>query len=1074
MNQSDLTRRPRLSWRTLGFREVVVFTAPLVALLLYLVAASAMDYYRAIQFDDYWANSTTVEHRFHARMTQLFQLPRGMSIQKHLTPESSDAGVIDLRVDPAALDAMYDDPQLGWGQWTEGVIEQNGKLLDVSVRKRGDNSIHWLTDKHTITVRTPRTDFFKRYRSFGLSTKTPLTSFVANRLAGEFGLLSSSTTVVPVFLNNRYSGMFRFLEPIDESFLRPFNRMPGNIFRGDAAERGDYFKGVLRDVYANPYIWNRVANNDRPTAAGTGQLRLLIEELNSGDFEAHQRMMRRMDRDELSRLFAFMLLVGDPWHMDATHNNFLYEDPSTSLLHPIPWDIRLLRLSNPPNQRVNALFRAILRDPLVIDGILANIASELSEGTVRRTADSLARSMWTRYHDGFVYDSLRLGMVSEVGYPSEVHQILAANAATLTGWVKDAGVDFVAGTAVGGTSVVDLQVHGFAGADLVALKAGGAPAAVRLDQNDNGVLDAADSEVPGHWDQDSSRFVPARPVALLTGWRTDLPGIRPGVQHYRLFVTGAGGNLVPVLKNRYTGEAVSPTAWDRGSPVPPAMSFSPWLFPEEHGRLHRLRGNVRLTEDLRVGRLDTLIIDPGTRILLDPDVSIVSRGRVIAAGTADRPIVMTRADTVRPWGAFALLGHGADSSLFRYVTWEWGGGDLVDRVEFIGMVNLHRVSGVVVEHSIFRDNLRSDDTFHALHSDFILRRSQFNRANSDAADLDVATGIIEDNLFEDTGGDAIDLMASTPLVRRNRIYRSRDKGISVGENSSPVLFANYIEGCRRGIEIKDRSDPVALNNTLVKNGVGIYSDRKNWRYGGGGFAMFVNNTLRDNRSPLELDVFSRMTLANMSGLDSTAWNVGHHEADIGMDDLAGLYRYYGIEWPGPITQEVGATREVVPVPPLVSVRFEEDFNSIDDGWRHAGGVGSVLKENRTLHASAETRPGMIGQAVDWDLRQSGPATFMMEVSATDMDSVRVTLVSPEGNVTAPVSVSGSAAIFRLVAVRLPARRYSAILISMAPRPRIEKVVQSGWTELKPGQFWLRGYDVYPVAPGVTTVREAGF
>ena len=126
--------------------------------------------------------------------------------------------------------------------------------------------------------------------------------------------------------------------------------------------------------------------------------------------------------------------------------------------------------------------------------------------------------------------------------------------------------------------------------------------------------------------------------------------------------------------------------------------------------------------------------------------------------------------------------------------------------------------------------------------------------------------------------------------------RSGDKGISVGEASNPVIFANYIENCRRGIEIKDRSAPIALNNTLVGNGVGIYTDRKNWRYGGGGFATFINNTLRDNKTSLSLDVFSRITLANITGLDSVMQNVDHRPAGaVGLAELGGLYRQFGID-----------------------------------------------------------------------------------------------------------------------------------------------------------------------------------
>ena len=593
-------------------------------------------------------------------------------------------------------------------------------------------------------MRTPRTDFYKRYRSFGLSTKTVLTSYVANRLAQEFDLLAPTTTVVPVFINNQFSGMYRFLETVDESFLRPFDRMPGNIFRGDAAERSDYFKGLPRDVFANPYIWDRVAANDRPTAAGSGQLRLFIEDINAKGFAAHQRLMRRIDQNEVARLISYLLLVGDPYHMDATHNQLWYEDPSTALLHPIPWDTRLLRLAAPPSQRVSAFLRAALRDPWLIDAVMSRIARELQTGTLLATADSLSRGMWTRYHEGFVYDSLRLGLVSPLGYPGEVHRVLAENARTLRQWLGDARAVVSSGQGQGNNVVMDLESRGYAGLDLLAIEGPAGISSVRMDQNQNGELDPEDPAVPGGWDASSGSFLLTQPIPLLAAWRTDTPGIHTGSQHYRFFVTGASPSEIhPVLRNRYTGDPVTAGEWPPSSSIEPDISFSPWQYSAKPSRLYHWSGTVRLTDDVRIATSDTLVIDPGTTILMNPDVSIVSRGRVRAEGSASRPITFTRADHERPWGAFSLQGHGADSSVFRYVTWEWGGGDLVDRIEYTGMVNLHRVSGVVVEHSIFRDNVRSDDTFHALHSNFILRGSQFVRANSDAVDLDISSGTIE-------------------------------------------------------------------------------------------------------------------------------------------------------------------------------------------------------------------------------------------------------------------------------------------------------------------------------------------
>lgn len=1011
-----------------SFRDALVLSAPLVFGLGYLVIAAVVDYQRALQFDDFWSQGVTVEDRFLARASGLTGLLAGQRLKHRIDPERDDPGLLRLQVDPAQLDASFRDPQLGWAEWLEGSLEESGgRLLPVRVHKRGDNSVHWLTEKKSLAVRTTREEFYKRYRSFGLSGKDVLPSYLANRLAPEFGLLAPNTTVVPVVLNNQYAGMFRFIEVVDESFLRPFDRMPGNIFRGDAAERGEYFKGLQRDLFANPYIWDRVAVSERPTAAGAGQLRLFLEDVNGRDFASHLRLMARLDREEIARLVAFLLLVGDPYHMDGVHNQLWYEDPSTALLHPIPWDIRVLPLDSLPRREFNAFLKAALRDPWVVDGILAELGRRLAGDGWIRLADSLARTAWNRYHNEFAFDSVRARLIPPLGHPDEIRQVLTRNARVLRGWLADTKVAFAGG------GVLDFETRGFAGAELTALEVNGAARSasltLRADRNRNGVLDAEDPLIPGTWEgENPRRFVPATPPALLAAWSATRPtgpaqpALAPGRQHYRFFLAGLPGSATvrPLLRSRPLRTAVEPQAWPQGTAIAASAAFNPWAWPIEQGRLQRLSGNLRLSADLRVSALDTLIIAPGTTISLDPDVSIVSRGRVLAEGTAARPIRFTRSDAHRPWGGFALLGAGADSSRFSHVTFEWGGGALVDRIELIGMVNVHRARGVVVEHSTFQDNLRSDDTFHALHAEVTLRNSRFLRANSDAVDYDISSGLIADNSFDASGGDAIDLMTSTPVVRGNQIRNSKDKGISVGEASSPVIFDNRIEGCQRGIEVKDRSDPIVFDNVLTNNGVGIYEDRKNWRYGGGGWATVINTRLEGNADSLQLDPFSRITLMR--------------------DSLAGVYR------------QPGATL-------LASARFEEDFASTADGWRGAGGVTRVEKENGALNTAVERRPGAIGRSLDWELNAG--ATLLLEAASTRLDSAVVVLLSPAGNVRQRIELSNDPAIFRLATLKLPPRRYTAMLILLAPEPRIEKRVRDpGWTELKPGQFWLRGYELY--------------
>jgi hypothetical protein len=250
---------------------------------------------------------------------------------------------------------------------------------------------------------------------------------------------------------------------------------------------------------------------------------------------------------------------------------------------------------------------------------------------------------------------------------------------------------------------------------------------------------------------------------------------------YRFFLTATGtAAATPILRNRLTGAPAATVAWRTGDPIGGATGWHPWRYPVPRGRVVRLAGTVRLDSTLQTRREDTLVIAAGAILRLGPDVSIVARGPVRAVGTAAQPIRVVPAVEGRPWGTFALQGHGTDGSVVRNAEFREGGGAVVARIEYIGMVNVHRARGVVFDSVYFVENRRSDDTFHALHSTVTLTNSRFDRANSDAVDFDVSDGEIRGNLFETSGGDAIDLMASAPRIVANRIRNAGDKGISVG------------------------------------------------------------------------------------------------------------------------------------------------------------------------------------------------------------------------------------------------------------------------------------------------------
>ncbi len=1041
------------AWRALSLRDaVMVSTVPLIAIVI-LIGDAVVRYERALQFRDFWSFQADVTTYLTGRIAEIRALPRRVALRQRFSADAADAGIIRLEVPRQSWDSIQGDPLAMWGQWVGGTLRYGGTALDVRLRKRGDNSVHWLGDKRSLTIRTSRDEFYKRYRAFGLSVKDVLPSYLANRLASEFGLMAPTTTVVPVFLNNQFYGMFRFVEVVDESFLRPFDRMPGNIFRGDAAQRGSFYKGAPRNLFSNPYIWERPAKNERWTSAGPGQLTLLLQDIRGGTFPDHQRMMARLDRDEFARLFAFAMLVGDPYHMDGVHNWFLYEDPTTQLLHPIPWDIRLrdIRRREAP---LNDLFGAVLRDPFVVDGVVRELKTALDERGVERVADSLVTAAERRYHDFFEYDRARSGLIAEVGSVSESIDLIRSNVRQFRQLLARDTVAFRSTRDARGL-ILDFETRGLVGADLVALRIDhpvGTPR-LYLDRNLNGELDGNDPEVP--LAATGEAYDLGRAVELLPGWNTGQYGFDPGQMPYRLFVTGlSGGAVEPVLVNRATRKPSGLVEWDQNALIGPPTGWHPWRYPTSTGKTVRFAGEVRLAETVRVGALDTLVIAPGATLRLAPDVSIVSRGLVRAIGTHDRPIRVVPADSSRPWGTFALMGPGANRSVVRNVEFFRGGGALVDRVEYIGMVNVHLARGVVFDSVTFRENLRSDDTFHALHSEIDLVRSRFIKANSDAADLDISTGQIRDNIFEGSGGDAIDLMTSTPRVFGNRIRNAGDKGISIGEASAPVVFNNLIEDSQIGIEVKDRSTPVILSNELRRNKLGFRTRMKNWRYGGSGWGTIVNTSFEESGKRISIDSLGRLTTRAVVGLDTVTTAPEPARLDW-------LYAAHGIAIDEPKVGRPTKWHPIPVVPPLVDLRYEDGFGSIADGWRGGSRITRLEKRRDALVVEAEGGAATIERAVKWDLGEKG-GVLALELAGRDLQRVRVVAVGANGSVAEPVTPSGTLSAYTLVEVKLPPDRYRTLRIEIEPTPGLSHIQRNtGLSVLRAGRLDLRGYSVYP-------------
>jgi hypothetical protein len=1032
-----MSARPSSRWRRLTLRDVLFLTVPPFALAMWLFGSAVLDYHRVRQFEDWWADATSVRKYGWYRIRAALRAPRMTALDSRMSAEREDVSQLRLIVDRNDWDRIDGDVGAHWGEWIDVQVLDQGDWHDAELRFRGDGSAHWSTEKKSFTLKSKRGDLYKGFRTMAFSVKDVLPQYLAATLASDFDLIAPEQQVVPVFLNDRFYGLHRFIEPIDESLLRRNLRMPGNVFRADTAERGDYFKGLPREVFRNPYIWDRAANNDRPGAFGTSLLAQYLRDLNGTTFEEHERFLEWLDRDEISRLLAYLLVVGDPYHMSGVHNQFWYEDPVNGSLHPIPWDVRLLELGKPPQgSNVNRFWRAALKDPRIWAGTMRVLSEKLADDSLVRGAEERMERVERLYADAIEYEQLRGGVIPPIGDAREALATLRKNVETLRGWMADARVRCLATrSAEPGEWVIDVVVEGRAPCTLVNLgfdlsqDADAFGNELHADSNGNGVRDPEDREL--FFRSEFDYIGPDLELPSSVGGTGH--ELSPAPAHYRLFyrdavIRGSLDAITPSFVNALTGVEVRAEPLEPGATLPATGTWRPWRYEHAAPPPIVLSGDVAVDSDLLVAEGGSLTIEPGTTLTLSPNVSIESRGPVIARGTEERPITIRRADPALPWGVFALQGPGANGSRFAHVRFLGGGGRQVGRVEYKGSVCVHYAKEVEFSECEFADNSRCDDLINVVKGDADVIGCRFHDANADSIDYDMSSGLVAFNTIERSGNDGLDLMTCWPRVIGGTITGSGDKGLSVGEDSEPFVFSVRIDGCVRGIEAKDRSEPIVARTGITNCDLGIYSHVKNWRYGAPGWPKLVQSVVAGNRTDYEAKDGARITLEGCSP--------GERPGDaLDGGAIEWLLREHGV-----VSRPDGSGFGLVePLAPLHEVRFQEDFVDPRAGWSGDRGTERLVVRGPDLVAHF-AGAGRVGKVFDWDL--SDPTkryVVVLELSGEEVDDARAAITSGDGRVEAALALGAEPTTYRYTAIEVPPGRYDGLMLSAraaGPRARL--------------------------------------
>ena len=230
-----------------------------------------------------------------------------------------------------------------------------------------------------------------------------------------------------------------------------------------------------------------------------------------------------------------------------------------------------------------------------------------------------------------------------------------------------------------------------------------------------------------------------------------------------------------------------------------------------------------------------VVLEPGAKLSLAPDVSVLIRGSLIAEGTEDNKIIVKSLDSEKPFGTFAIYPENKNSKV-KLTNFEINGGSeaVLDGIYFSGQISIHSAK-VFIDNSSFL-NSKSDDGINIKFSEVEIKNSKFMNNIGDQIDLDYCKGVFINNklIFEkyeklkNIETDGLDISGTDIEIKENIFENFSDKGISVGEKSYPLISMNTFNNNNIALAIKDSSIAKVEYNIFNNNNedISLYIKKK--------------------------------------------------------------------------------------------------------------------------------------------------------------------------------------------------------------------------------------------------------
>lgn len=279
------------------------------------------------------------------------------------------------------------------------------------------------------------------------------------------------------------------------------------------------------------------------------------------------------------------------------------------------------------------------------------------------------------------------------------------------------------------------------------------------------------------------------------------------------------------------------------------LPLAPWpLSVHSAGVMHIAAGSYELKSTLVVPEGNRLVVEAGVALGLAPGVSVVCRGGLEIAGTAEQPVRIYALDETKPFGSLAVLGGRKHAITIRYLVLEGGGESAYEGALFSGALAIHDSPAVQIRSSSFSGCLAEDAVNIKYCRDLVIEDCRFQDNRADHLDVDVSHAVIRSCQFLQSesaagaNGDGVDFSRSRVVLSECKFVGLGDKAISVGEASWAFVARNRIQASQIGLAVKDGSVACAGLNRWDGNTIDVAAYRKKRFYQGGCIVLAIDRS----------------------------------------------------------------------------------------------------------------------------------------------------------------------------------------------------------------------------------------